>query len=205
MQEYSEFDWDKKLQASEFATGGAAVIRKQRKHRPERPITVKDLKQPNESAKAAKERFQEVTRLNLAALLKWRPARASQLGIEGRWLNRLLKHGLGYPSKSSLVHLERLAKHFGYKSYLDLWREDLLNSLGLPGPTQAQAEAWPLSPHWKQAEKLLVLLDSGDFDHLALLIDDLHRLLPSPTLGSSETPPVGTASLKDFVKKKAKQ
>lgn len=202
MSSSDSFEWSIKLQRSEFASSGAAINRKQPKLKAERSITIADLKHPNETFEAAKERFQIVTKQNIEELLKWKPVTASELGIEGRWLKRLQEFGLGYPSKASLGHLEKLADHFGYSNYLHLWREDLLELMGLPEPTEEKVAKWKHSPNWRRAEKLLELLDSGDFDHLATLIDDMYELGIARTSKSSEKPSAVATSMKDFVKKK---
>ena len=104
------------------------------------------------------------------------PATAKELGVETRWLNNLKKKGLKYESKKSLPHLEALAEFYGWESYLDLWSEDLIESMGLPRPKVSELQQWMKSPNWNHATKFLRLLDSGKFNHLKRLIEDLEVL-----------------------------
>lgn len=200
---------------------GAAEYREGFQTKPLRKVryreeSITDLMMPGESFEAAKVRFKKVSKRNINELLKRMPTSAKDLGVDGRWLNRLNEEGLGYVSKASKDNLIRLARHFGYPSHLDLWREELLEQLELP-PSAEQVETWSLSPHWKQADKLIQLLDSGKFDDLGKYVDDLHDRWFSPgkshfglpnngVVGQPElSESVEKVSMSDFVKKTKKK
>jgi len=192
--------WGGKAAQEEFATSGAASNRRQSARRLKEP-TLDDYRLPMESAEDAKVRFQEISRQNIKALLEWRPASAKEIGVEARWLRRLERQGLGYASKSSREKLERIAEFFSLSHFTHLWRSDLLQSLGLPGPSPEQVESWQESPHWKQAEKLIQLLETGNYDHLSKLVDDLHELEISRFVRNTEKPAAASKSLGDFMGK----
>lgn len=189
--------------AGAFATSGNALNRSFAVLKEKEP-TLDDLRLPMESADESKERFQRISKQNLSALLEWRPSSAADIGVEARWLRRIQQKGLGYASKASHAKLERLAEFFSLSHYTDLWREDLLEALGLPGPTPEQIENWRHSPHWKQAEKLLQLLDTGNFEHLSKIVDDLHELEVARTVRQIEKGPAESKTIGDFMKKRKK-
>lgn len=168
-------DWAEKLQREAFALGGAANNRTLRQHR-EREPSLDDFRLPHETAEESKARFKQVSKANINALFEWRPATAKELGLESRWLKRLCGEGLGFASKKTLDRLVKLADHFSLMHYTQLWRDDLLGVIGLPGPARAQVHALMQSPHWRHAERLVQLLGTGSHNHLASLIDDLFEL-----------------------------
>ena len=135
-----------------------------------------ELRLPHESTAEAKTRFQKTSKRNLNALLEWKPASAQKLGVEGRWLRRFQESGLGYASSASHESLKKLAEFFELDHFVDLWRDDLSQRLGLPGPMPNQVDGWKHSRYWKHAEMLLTLLDTGDYGHLATLVENLHEL-----------------------------
>jgi len=187
--------------AGAFATSGKSQNRRFSVVKEKEP-TLDDLRHSNESADEAKARFQRISKQNIKGLLEWRPASAKDIGVEARWLRRLQRQGLGYASRSSRDKLERLAEFFSLSHFTHLWREDLLKSLGLPGPKPDQVESWLRSPHWKQADKLIQLLDTGEYGHLSKIIDDCHELATRRSVNTSTQEATESKSLRDFLKSK---
>lgn len=168
-------EWGAKAAHEEFATSGKALNRPLPKSKKREP-SLYDSRLEGESTKDAKRRFRDISKRNINVLLEWRPASAEDIGVNERWLRGLKKKGLSYVSSASKENLTMLANFFGLPSYLHLWQDDLLDSMGLPGPTEQQINTWRHSIHWKHVGKFLDLLDVGKYDHVINLINDLYEL-----------------------------
>ncbi|MAX38404.1 MAG: hypothetical protein CME33_17760 [Gimesia sp.] len=166
--------WGAKAAHEEFATSGKALNRPSNKPK-EREPSLDDFRLEGESNEAAQKRFRGISKRNINAILERRPASASEIGVEARWLRRFKEHGLSYVSSASKEKLTILADYFSLPSYLYLWREYLIDSMSLSQSEKDQRNTSMNSVHSKLLNKLEELLDSGRYDHLIQLIDDLYK------------------------------
>jgi hypothetical protein len=106
------------------------------------------------------------------------------IGVERRWLRRVMKSGLRRIDRRSHQHLKRVAHYFGLKRLEDLWEADLPGLKHQPAVDQ-QILSWSQKANWPYARKLLELLATGEHEFLKGLIDSLHtKELPNCEDGS---------------------
>lgn len=197
--------YERKAAADALIAEGKARVRSIRpmKRKTDQQPDLARLRRPNESAADGNKRLRETSKRNLNALLEWKTATAEQVGVEGRWLKRFREEGLAYPSAASHENLEKLADFFGVPDFGDLWQDDLLQRMGLPGPTPKQVEEWKHSRYWKHAEMLLSLLDTGDYGHLAQLVENLHELeLSRSSRQAALDRPAASKTIADIIKQR---
>jgi hypothetical protein len=165
------------LVEDDFACGEQSNVRPTGKGRinpEEREPRLFDLKLSTESMAEAKARFSAVSKENIQAVLQLRPTTAKEIGVDKRWLDRLIEMGMAYDSKPSIPKLKKLAAYFRWSSHLDLWRDDIVSKMA--SPFDSELQKWKESPNWQTAHKFLLLLDSGKFNFLKELVEKIDSL-----------------------------
>ena len=161
---------------------------------------IEQFRLKDETTKKTTSRLRQISRININALIGNRDVSAKKIGVDSKWLARLRKHGLSYGSKLNEESLKAIASYFRLSDSMQLWDPTLIKQMGLLSDTKKgfqknRLERIERSRFVKQASRLVELLDTGDFDHVALLIDDLYDLmLKKSSIQSSDADPDGVES-----------